>query len=213
MQTQNSQVTAAQILSLFFILKLARHGNAPKVEGKTDRERALSEKGRAQAESIRQKQEVEIYDFVGASPFTRAQETTEIVTGQKPVILDSLDMSDNPSDPLNVMFGKYGYAPLSTYFDDENGEYLKQYGRNVLREIVARASAVKPASRRARVFIGGHAVCQAAALWAIAEVLVDGGIESGNELMRQALEVNQGEAEVLVVLFSNYSAAVSVLKP
>lgn len=203
-------VTAAQICRFLASLDLARHGNAPRIEGipthdLRNHNRPLSGLGRRQAVRTLEKMGSRVYDLVVASPLARAKETAEIITSVNPEVLECLGWDPTPGTSLISLFARMGergraYAPLSEYFAQPDADVLKEWVWNALLGIVLRAEQQSaylggPIS----MFIGGHAICQEAVAWAIGEVLIQGSRLGGEGMQHRMLSMTEslGEAEVL----------------
>ena len=127
--------------------------------------------------------------------------TTELATCYAPTPLKELGVSDDDTDPINIMFAKLAYAPLSAYFEHELAEHLKNWARSAAAAVLEAAeSKIAEVKRPINVFVGGHAVCQNALLWAIVE-LID---EDANTsiLTNMALKTQLGEANAFLVEFA-----------
>jgi hypothetical protein len=211
----SSTPSAQKLRSIFETLYLGCHGNAPRVADTSDRDRKLGDNGRAQTHAMAaQFQGRAPLDIVFASPFPRAQETAAIVTGfpsDQIAVLNSLDISDDPKEPVNVMFEKLMYSPLREYFKHELGEELKTWARNALSDLVDQMSLLN--ADRASVFVGGHAVCHPALAWAIGEAFAADGIATGELLQEEMLDVNLGEAAVIEIRFGAQVIAAQVISP
>lgn len=175
------------LTSVISTITMARHGKAPSVLGKPDSERVLGELGLQQAGALKAKLKDHPVDLVVSSPLVRAVDTISIATGKPKtdiILLAALGCSDDPADPLNIMYNELGYVPLITddlekpgYFQHELTHNLKDYGHMALKSVIA---VSEEASRRLggrpiHVIIGGHAVCQNALAWALCEQLEQDG--------------------------------------
>lgn len=195
-----------ELMRLFEILILARHGNAEKLPGGKDADRQLSEKGKQQAEKLGAALEGYHFDVIVSSPLTRASDTAMIATGRPGEFREIVHLNelapdtDDKNCPLNIMFEKLMYSPLAKYYEHELADHLKTWGRVALQAIVdhIRSLGLKD---RARVFVGGHAVCQNAVAWALAEILERDGVVSHGELTCLAMDTMLGEAQAIEVNF------------
>ncbi len=204
-------LTAETFLHHFSIIEIIHEGNSSITKGENDCERQLSEKGIEQAKSIGRKQSGGRFDAVFASPLVRAHETARIATGREDIVtLTSLDVSNDPSDPINVMSAMLRYAPLGEYFKHELAEHLRERARNALSETVAASGSIQRQDGRPKVFIGTSGILQAAIAWAIGEVLAKDGIKSGEDLQMKVLGMKQCEAGVIVICFAESSRMVFV---
>jgi hypothetical protein len=208
-----TELTAQELLGLFSLLFLGRHGNAPTVQGVPDRVKPLSDKGRAQAASVAEQIATICYDAVFSSPLHRANETAKLVTGWKEVTpLSTLEISEDATDPLNIMFNSkgLGYAPLSKYFEHPLAEDLKNWAFKALEQIVEESRKLHPTGMQ--VLVGGHAVCQPAIGWALAQVLKGDNVKGALELEDAMMTIDLGEAEVITIRFGD-EIVVDLIRP
>lgn len=209
MKTKNGQVSTAQILSLFGkggVLMFGRRCNTlPAEAGQTDRDRQLSPIGCGQVVLIARKLVDRKFDLVLSSPAERARTTTAVITGRRDRDIGTVTtfgISEDPSEPLNVMFNLLKYAPLSEYYKHELAEHLHEFGHVALAEILSLVAAVK-ADGTARVFVGGHAVLHPQVMYTLGEFIRQGGYEVGRVLQSYAEGATMGEGEVVILTFSS----------
>ena len=196
-------------------LVLARHGKATSAQpGQRDATRQLTELGQKQAAALSlELGEGNWFDVVVSSPLDRAMETTKLATLQTVTPVQELGVNDNADDPINIMFGKLGYAPLSAYFQHELSPALKEWARAAIIRVLelAEREAVE-LGRPVQVFIGGHAVCTNALIWALCELIDDD--EMCGQMKNIALEAQLGEAHAVVIDFSgNTPPQCTLVKP
>jgi hypothetical protein len=210
MKTPKPLVTADQLLALLHLMTLARHGKAPSVQGVADGERRLSDLGERQALELKKYHASHFaYDIAMSSPLVRAVETSQIALESQSrtggiLAVEILGVSSAPKEPLNIMFAKLGYSPLKDYFAHELGDHLKVWAHEALAEILKVATG-----RGNRIFVGGHAVCQPAIVWAISEVLATKPEYQGTFVMSEtSLQANLGEAEALTVILTPAGASI-----
>jgi broad specificity phosphatase PhoE len=196
MTTKNS-VTAEELLKLISVIVLARHGNAPKVEGVPDSKKPLSAKGQAQAVSLGQKLPTSFH-AVYSSPFTRAVLTAEFALGERNRIVEMPILAPT-SDDMNTMFTDLMYSSLAKYFAHELGHTLHAWAKEALNELVEQWRQVHAEmGGRVTILVTGHAVCQNAIAHAIAELLgVDHPLYAS--LMELSLQTVLGEAEAISI--------------
>ncbi len=202
--------TTPKIWELVSVLILARHGKAVAAEGRPDAERKLNELGIAQANALGfSVQKLEI-DIVLSSPLKRVVSTMRTATNDTIPIhpVAELTCSDDPIDPIQIMWGKLGNVPISRYFAEAAGEYLKVWGQTALGAIIRE---LQNGGHDQKVLVGGHAVLQNALLWAISQSVSEdcwaaAGMDEVNEIACQNL---LGEGEAFVLRFPSHEAGVT----
>ena len=200
MKTTNGSITVAEIIST---LVLARHGNTNKATaGQKDADRTLTQLGLEQATKLAEVVGDIDFSLVVSSPLKRAMYTTELATCYAPMPVAELGCTDDPNDPINIMFGKLGYALLGAYFEHELGEHLKVWARSAANSVLEHAKVQSGRDGKPiNVFAGGHAVCQNALLWALAEKMENA--TDRKQLTKIAMNTALGEAHAFIVDFSN----------
>jgi hypothetical protein len=126
--------------------------------------------------------------------------TTRIATGGMAIrLVQELTCTDNALDPIQIMWAKLGNTPISRYFAEAAGEYLKTWGRTALGAIIRE---LQNGRHGQKVLICGHAVLQNALLWAVGEMLETSGV-FGHLAIQTLAEVTLGEGEAFVVRFDD----------
>ena len=208
---KKSTLTLGQITATLATIVLARHGHAeklPRVSTRKDAERELTEMGRRQAVALGEALATEppVYDTVFASPLLRAQQTAKLAMPQhmaEPNIIAELGIPEDPQHALNVMFNELAYSSLATYFQHARADELKDWAIEALDGIVAKAEEYSAFyDRPIHLFIGGHAVCQNAILWALYQHLPKSDARGGaaaDFVLNVALEYRMGEGDAIRV--------------
>lgn len=200
-----------QILSTIASITILRHGNAAKAaEGQADSTRALTEKGARQAKALGQALEGYEMDFVLSSPYLRAEDTVNIVTGVIPITLDILGIDENPENPLNVMFKDLAYSPLigdqgkMGYYEHALGSYLKTWARASVEAIIRNVQSSKIDALH--LVVGNHAVMSNALIDEICKAL-------GHSSPECVTHYNLGEAQALRLTITDGIPTVELIAP
>ena len=209
------KTTATSLAAVIASITFARHGKAVGKPGEPDSQRQLNELGLSQAKKLGEKIAGLPVDLVVSSPLPRAVNTIKIATGKDEIIpLEELGVTDDPKDPLNIMFEALKYSPLVSsdpnslgYFQHELGENLKLWATTALIRILSAAKEVsEKLGRPVHVVVGGHAVCQPALAWILCQEL-EGELTS--ELIGFAESVNLGEAEAIHINLTGADGSVA----
>jgi hypothetical protein len=193
-------------------LTLGRHGNAKKkADGQNDKDRGLTATGYSQAERLRGQTSVSTADLVISSPADRAFETAVTTTQFSPeaiVVMQELFPSEDPADPLNVMFCELGYAPLNSYFQHELGKHLTLWAIETAPKLLKlmEEKSRELDGKKIEVFVFGHAVMQNALVWALAQALYSMNYSEAELIEQMAGTVVLKEAEALQLVFEGRTA-------
>jgi hypothetical protein len=134
--------------------------------------------------------------------------TNERALAIRPVA--ELACSDDPTNPIMIMWEELGNVPISSYFAHKLGEHLRTWGRTALDAVIRE---LKDGGPNQMVLVGGHALLQNALLWAIAEQIY-GNMGSGWRNLYEMAEATLGEGQAYVVHFNgNHAYPAQYLRP
>lgn len=186
---------------LVSVLILARHGKAVAADGKPDAERELNELGIRQAKALGLCIQNCGINAVLSSPLKRVMNTVRIATNGSGLSIrpiTELTCSDDPRDPLMVMWLELGNVPITRYFAHDLGKHLKDWGRTALSAIIRE---LQNGGSGQKVLIGGHALLQNALLWAISEDLFY-NMRTNWRILEEMARTPLNEGEAFSVEFS-----------
>lgn len=147
---------ALQSLIQVRTLTFLRHGKADRAA--SDFDRVLGEAGRDQAAECRMRLESPEFDVVFSSPAPRAIATAAIVSGKPESAIFPINQmypwpDTDDGAVIDRVFNDLGYAPLSAYLSEPDGQVVSRYGNlvwSVLRDTIGNVEG--------KVLVSGHAV-------------------------------------------------------